>query len=58
MHSRTARTRKIVGVLEAGIEGRKKRNLISTFAITDSTLLQEPGTEQVRLILRESTAVY
>lgn len=57
VQSETAPLQKIVKKLEAETLERKKEILILIIAITDSSLLREANTVQIRQILRPSTAV-
>lgn len=56
--SKTAPSRKMVKMREAKMRERKKGNDFSILATTDSPHLQKAGTEQIRQILRASTAVH
>lgn len=58
VESKPSPLRKIVEVLGAKMERRKKRSFTSTFVIIGLSLLREPGTIQVRQNLQASTAVH
>lgn len=57
VQGRTAPSRRIVEVLKAKREERKKENSTSILAIVDLSLLQEACTDQVRQNVRAPTAV-
>lgn len=53
-----ALSQKLPEFLETEMGGRKKGSFISVFAVKDSPLLQEVGTEQIRHAFRASAVVH